>query len=110
MSHYVNTKWLDFLEYLAEKLNSPKEQSRTKLLDALSKKTPVEISGALSDFEKFLKTPEDKETEKAVLVLADAQREVLEKRDRMKLKYFSYYILFLGSLKVLRTSILIFKY
>ncbi len=46
----------------------------------------MEITDALSNFESFLKTPEDRDNEKAVFALIQTQKEIIEKQDCMKIK------------------------
>ncbi len=65
----------------AEKLDNPQEKTRNKLLDTINKKNPAEIGEALKDYEKLLKTPEERENEKGVIALAEAQKELLERRE-----------------------------
>ncbi len=62
-------------------MDSPQGKSRVKLLEKITKKNSNEISDAKKDFEKFLKTSEARENEKAIIALAEAQIELLESTD-----------------------------
>ena len=70
-------------DFAETKVETPKDKARASLLAALGRKDPKDITSALKNFEKIMKTTDKTKEDEELLKVANAEKQELEKSSRM---------------------------